>query len=146
MGGLKDRLIMPGHVPYGEIENYYSLIDVAPFPRKSQPVTEMVSPMKPLEALAMEKAVVVSSVRALKEMIRHDETGLVFYKDSAESLADTLERLINDPPLRRRLGVAARAWITQERTWEATGRIAVSRIEQLLESNNLGSHATTPPT
>ena len=32
MGGLKDRLIMPGHVPYGEIENYYSLIDLSTLP------------------------------------------------------------------------------------------------------------------
>ena len=45
--GLTDRLIMPGRVPHEEVEAYYSLIDIAPFPRKPQPVTEMVSPMKP---------------------------------------------------------------------------------------------------
>ena len=78
--GLSDRLIMPGRVPHEEVAAYYSLIDIAPFPRKPQPVTEMVSPMKPLEALAMEKAVVVSSVAALTEMIADEETGLVFAK------------------------------------------------------------------
>ena len=68
--GLAERLIMPGRVPHEEVTAYYSLLDVAPFPRKPQPVTEMVSPMKPLEALAMEKAVVVSSVAALTEIDR----------------------------------------------------------------------------
>lgn len=127
-GGLADRLILTGRVPHHAVEGYYSLIDIAPFPRKPQPVTEMVSPMKPLEALAMEKAVVVSSVRALAEMIRHDETGLVFYKGSVESLADTLARLIGDPALRRRLGAAGRDWVARERTWDATARIALTEI------------------
>lgn len=72
--GLADKLIMPGRVPHDEVEAWYSLIDIAPFPRKPQPVTEMVSPMKPLEAFAMEKAVVASSVRALTEMVQHDRT------------------------------------------------------------------------
>ena len=52
---FEDWLIMPGRIPHEEVEAYYSLIDVAPFPRKPQPVTEMVSPMKPLEAAAMKK-------------------------------------------------------------------------------------------
>ncbi len=72
--GLADKLIMPGRVPHEEVEAWYSLIDIAPFPRKPQPVTEMVSPMKPLEAFAMEKAVVASSVRALTEMVQHENT------------------------------------------------------------------------
>jgi glycosyltransferase involved in cell wall biosynthesis len=126
--GLADWLIMPGRVPHAEVEAYYSLIDIAPFPRKPQPVTEMVSPMKPLEALAMEKAVVVSSVRALTEMIADDETGLVFRKGSVESLADVLGRLIDDPELRARLGRTARDWVTRERTWTATAKSAQAEI------------------
>jgi len=129
--GLSDWLILPGRVPHDAVEAYYSLIDVAPFPRKPQPVTEMVSPMKPLEALAMEKAVVVSSVRALVEMIRDGETGLVFAKGDVESLAATLARAIGDPALRARLGAAGRAWVTAERTWErtaATARVEIDRV------------------
>lgn len=120
--GLADRLIMPGRVPHDEVAAYYSLIDVAPFPRKPQPVTEMVSPMKPLEALAMEKAVVVSSVAALVEMIADEKTGLVFAKGSVESLADVLDRLIGDPALRDRLGKNGRAWVARDRTWAEMGR------------------------
>ena len=70
--GFSNWLIMPGRVLHEEVESYYSLIDIAVFPRKPWPVCEMVSPMKSLEALAMEKAVLVSSVRALDEMIKHE--------------------------------------------------------------------------
>lgn len=129
--GLARRLIMPGRVPHEEVEAYYSLIDIAPFPRKPQPVTEMVSPMKPLEALAMEKAVVVSSVRALTEMIRHEETGLVFEKGSIDSLTATLARLLDDPDLRARLGRTARARVVRDRTWDATAAAASAELARL---------------
>jgi glycosyltransferase involved in cell wall biosynthesis len=130
--GLTDRLIMPGRVPHEEVAAYYSLIDIAPFPRKPQPVTEMVSPMKPLEALAMEKAVVVSSVAALVEMIAHEETGLVFAKGDIASLADVLDRLIGDPGLRARLGRNGRDWVVRRRTWTEMGRRARSTLDALV--------------
>lgn len=131
--GLADKLIMPGRVPHEEVEAWYSLIDIAPFPRKPQPVTEMVSPMKPLEAFAMEKAVVASSVRALTEMVQHEETGLIFEKGNVQALADTLARLIADPELRERLGKAGRQWVERERTWEGTARRAAVRLSQILD-------------
>jgi glycosyltransferase involved in cell wall biosynthesis len=126
--GIEDWLILPGRVSHDEVEAYYSLIDIAAFPRKPQPVTEMVSPMKPLEALAMEKALVVSSVRALAEMIRDGETGLVFAKGDIGALSDVLARLISDPALRRRLGAAGRAWVAEYRTWDVTARIAGAEL------------------
>lgn len=124
--GLDDLLLMPGRVPHDQVEAYYSLIDIAPFPRKPQPVTEMVSPMKPLEAFAMEKAVVVSSVKALEEMVQHNRTGLVFRKGDVGDLADTLAQLIEDGALRERLGKAGRAWVEQERTWQRTAKKALT--------------------
>src|SRR5699024_1612664 len=83
--GFLDWLIMPGRVPHEKVPEYYSLVDIAPFPRKPLPVTEMVSPMKPLEAMAMEKTIVVSSVGALAEMVENEVTGLVFAKGSVDS-------------------------------------------------------------
>jgi SAM-dependent methyltransferase len=120
--GFSDWLIMPGRVPHDEVEAYYSLIDIAPFPRKPLPVCEMVSPMKPLEALAMEKAVVVSSVRALTEMISDGNTGRVFEKGSLASLADVLQELIEQPDQRAELGRRGRAWVCAERTWNQVGQ------------------------
>jgi glycosyltransferase involved in cell wall biosynthesis len=130
-GEFSDWLIMPGRVPHDKVESYYSLIDIAPFPRKPWPVCEMVSPMKPLEALAMEKAVIVSSVRALVEMVKEGDTGLVFNKGSIESLAEQLELLISNPELRQKLGENGRRWVESERTWNFTSSTASSLIKKL---------------
>lgn len=130
-GGFATKLILPGRVPHHEVEGYYSLIDVAPFPRKPQLVTEMVSPMKPLEALAMEKAVLVSSVQALAEMVVPGETGLVFEKGNIDSFAEKLALLLADPALRQRLGKAGREWVWAERTWDRTAGVARGVIEGL---------------
>lgn len=127
--GLGDWLIMTGRVPHEQVEGHYSLIDIAPFPRKSQPVTEMVSPLKPLEALAMEKAVAVSSLRALTEMIADDETGVVFEKDNLDSLTDVLARLLSDTELRHRLGKRGREWVAAERTWARTAEKIAGHLD-----------------
>jgi glycosyltransferase involved in cell wall biosynthesis len=130
-GGFSDWLIMPGRVPHEEVERYYSLIDIAPFPRKPLPVCEMVSPMKPLEALAMEKAVVVSSVRALQEMVTHEKTGLIFEKGSVEGLTNALQRLLVDTELRKTLGKNGREWVLKERSWAATTKVIAAYVRAL---------------
>ena len=100
--------------------SHYSLIDIASFPRKPQPVTEMVSPMKPLESFAMKKAVVVSSVKALQDMVSDRKTGLIFEKGNIQDLADKLEELILDKDLRYKLGQQGYDWVLNERLWENT--------------------------
>ncbi|MBD2841042.1 glycosyltransferase family 4 protein [Erythrobacter rubeus] len=130
--GLADWLIMPGRVPHDEVANWYSLIDIAPFPRKPELVAELVSPLKPLEAMAMAKAVVVSSVGGMKDIVRHEQTGLVFQKGSGSSLTAALRTLIADKALRDSFGSNARRWIVDQRTWPHTAKIINSVLESLL--------------
>jgi glycosyltransferase involved in cell wall biosynthesis len=115
--GLQDVSTFTGRVPHDEVERYYSLVDVAPFPRRPLPVCEAVSPLKPFEAMAMGKVPVVSSVAALTEIVEHDENGLVFTKGDAGSLVEVLDRVVGDVELRARLGIAARDWVVRERDW-----------------------------
>lgn len=117
---FEEWLIMPGRIPHEEVESYYSLIDIAPFPRKPQPVTEMVSPMKPLEAAAMKKAIIASSVKALVDMIQDGKTGMIFEKGNIEDFSRKLELLLQDSVLRSKLGHNARNWVENFRTWEVT--------------------------
>ena len=128
--GFGDWLIMPGRVPHDEVPEYYSIIDIAPFPRKPQPVTEIVSPMKPLEAMCMEKAVVVSSVGAMAEMVVDGQTGLIFEKGNIADLADKLQMLIDNPKLRADLGTSARVWVEKNRTWSQTA----SKMHEVISS------------
>ncbi len=114
--GLEENILAPGRVAPAMVSAYYSLIDIAPFPRKALPVCELVSPLKPLEAMAMEKAVIVSDVAALRDLVKDGETGLVFKKDDAHDLARALELLTGDRSLCRRLGTQARRWVLGQRS------------------------------
>ena len=116
--GVKDSVIFVGRVPYADVPRYLSFFDVLPFPRLPLPVTEMVSPMKPFEAMAMGKAVVVSDVAALAEIVQDSVTGLTFRKGDSTDLARALRTLVEDPDLRAALGAAARTDILATATWQ----------------------------
>jgi len=131
-GGIVDKLIMPGRISVDEVREWYSLIDIVPLPRKGMRVTDLVAPLKPLEAMAMEKAVVVSDLSALKEIVTHDETGLVVPHSDPEALADALARLIADPALRRSLGERARGKILTELNWDAVARKLRDTVDRVL--------------
>ncbi|MBV5277776.1 MAG: glycosyltransferase [Campylobacteraceae bacterium] len=124
--GLEDKVILTGRVPHDEVEEYYSLIDIAPFPRKPWEVCELVSPLKPFEAMALKKAVVVSSTRALIEIIQDGYNGLVFEKGNTSSLKDVLKKLITSSELRNQLGKNAREWIIKERSWNVAGEVCAN--------------------
>jgi glycosyltransferase involved in cell wall biosynthesis len=114
---LDDVVTFTGRVPHKQVKRYLSLFDIAPFPRQPLPVSELISPIKPFESMAMAKAVVVSSVAALTEIVHDGETGLVFTKGDPVELARTLERLLDSRELRESLGRAARKWVVAERDW-----------------------------
>lgn len=126
--GFADRLIMPGEVPATEIAAWYSLIDIAPVPRKPLDVTELVAPLKPYEAMAMQKCVVVPDLAVLSEIVRDGETGLVYRRADPGGLAVALARLLDDPPLRHRLGRQARDWILREANWQAVAARCLSHV------------------
>ncbi|MDE5832798.1 MAG: glycosyltransferase family 4 protein [Desulfovibrio sp.] len=128
-GGFADWLITPGRVPYEEVAGYYSLIDIAPFPRKPWPVCRIVSPMKPLEALSMQKAVIVSSVEALAEMVIPDITGLVFESGNIEDLAEKLAALLANPETRERLGTEGRVYVKKRRSWNRVAAEMKTRVD-----------------
>lgn len=106
-----------GRVEHRTIPDYYALCDIIAFPRKGIRVCQVVSPIKPFEAMAAQKAVVVSNVRALTEIVRHEQTGLVHDADDVRSLAKQLERYLREPLLRTKLAQGGRDWVVKHRTW-----------------------------
>lgn len=115
--GVEDRITFTGRVPHDQVEDYLSIVDITPFPRKPLPVCELISPIKPFEAMAMEKAVVASDVAALSEIVEDGVTGRLFAKGNADDLARVLGELLDDPEQRRRLGRTSREWVLAERDW-----------------------------
>jgi PEP-CTERM/exosortase A-associated glycosyltransferase len=130
--GIESVVTFTGRVPHADVERYYSLIDIAPFPRLALPVCEMVSPLKPFEAMAMEKACVVSSVDALTEIVQDGVTGRVFEKNSVADFAKVLTELLDNPAQIREYGVTSRKWVEENRTWERNAKIVHDTYEQLL--------------
>ena len=128
--GLDDgTLIMTGRVPHAAILGYYSLIDVFVVPRTADRVSRLVTPLKPYEAMALERTVVVSDLPALREVVTPGETGATFRAEDADDLARVLGGLQDDPAERTRLGRQAREWVVAERTWTQNGR----RYRELFE-------------
>jgi glycosyltransferase involved in cell wall biosynthesis len=123
LGLLDGTVIFTGRVPFETVAAYYSLIDVFVVPRLNEPVSAVVTPLKPYEAMAMERAVVVSRIPALMEMIVEGETALAFAPGDARDLATTIEPLLTSPDRRRALGQAARAWVQANRAWAANAEI-----------------------
>lgn len=128
---LNDWIIFTGRVAHSEVQKYYSLIDITPFPREPFLVCEVVSPLKPFEALASGKAVIVSSCAALVEIIDDGKTGLVFRKGNYYDLATKLRLLIECSDLRSRLGAAGREWVVQNRDWRNAATIVDSIYDHL---------------
>jgi glycosyltransferase involved in cell wall biosynthesis len=124
--GLGDVVCATGRVAPSEVASYYSLIDVAVFPRKPWPVCELVSPLKPYEAMAFGKAVLVTGTEVLREMVDHERTGLICNKGDLEALVASLERLLDDSELRSRLGEQGRRWVNEQRSWDGSAHACES--------------------
>jgi len=129
---LNKEVFLTGHVPFSDVGQYYSLIDIAVFPRKPVPVCEMVSPLKPLEAMAMGKVVVASSVDALKEIVIHGETGLVFEKGNVRDLARKLAQAIMGKDLSIKLGSNGLSWVREQRPWDGAAKEVVAIYENII--------------
>ena len=130
--GVSDNVISLGRRPFEEVPRAYSIVDISAFPRKGQIICEIVSPLKPFEAMAMHKAIIVSDVRPLKEIVTHGVTGLIHQKDNSQSLSDQLARFIEDADLRRTCGKNAREWVENTRQWDTIARSISDVYHQLL--------------
>ncbi|MFT3766619.1 MAG: glycosyltransferase [Minicystis sp.] len=117
--GLGGRVAIIGKAQPDEVSRYYSLADILCYPRARHRITELVTPLKPLEAMAMGKTVVASDVGGLRELVRDEQTGLLFKAGDAEALAEVLARAIGDADLRKRLGERARTHVMAERSFRA---------------------------
>ncbi len=118
--GVGDRIVFTGRVPHAEVQRYYDLVDVLAYPRHSMRLTELVTPLKPLEAMAQGRLVVASDVGGHRELIRDGQTGLLFHAGSVPSLTDALDGMLArraDWPAMRARG---RRFVETERTWAAS--------------------------
>lgn len=115
--GLQDKVVFTGRVPHDEVQAYYDLIDVLAYPRHAMRLTELVTPLKPLEAMAQGRLLVASDVGGHKELIRHGETGMLFKAGSAQALTDTVIDLLAQEGRWPEIKRAGRQFVENERNW-----------------------------
>ena len=115
--GLAGAAVFTGRVPAAKVRQFHALLDVFVVPRTPDRVCQLVTPLKPVEAMASGLCVVSSEVKALTEIVKHEVTGMQTVPQDPVSLADCLERLIYSPDIRGKLGDNAREWAARDRTW-----------------------------
>jgi glycosyltransferase involved in cell wall biosynthesis len=115
--GLGEAAIFTGRVPAAKVREFHALLDVFVVPRTRDRVCQLVTPLKPVEAMASGLCVVTSEVKALAEIVKPDVTGALTIPEDPVALADTLELLVCSPDIRRKLGDNAREWVARDRTW-----------------------------
>lgn len=115
--GLAERVIFTGRVPHDRVQKYYDLIDVLAYPRLPIRLTELVTPLKPLEAMAQGRMFVASDVGGHRELVRHGETGFLFQAGSVAALAEAIAGVLDHREAWPAIRANARAFVERERTW-----------------------------
>lgn len=124
---LGDDVIFTGKVPFETVKDYYSVIDIAPFPRQDKLVCQLVTPIKTYEAMAMGKRVIVSDVNALKEMVIDQVNGVYFKADDKEAFKEAVISVLNN----KAIGESARDWVVDHRDWQVLMRKLIRVYEDL---------------
>lgn len=127
-----DAVIFTGRVPHGEVERYYSLVDVLAYPRKAQRLTDLVTPLKPLEAMAQRRLVAASGVGGHRELIEDGVTGTLFAPDDPVTCADALAGLLGRRDNWEAMKDRALAHVRSRHDWAENARAYLSVYQQLL--------------
>lgn len=118
--GLEDKIVFTGRVPHDQVQRYYNLINILVYPRLRMRLTDLVTPLKPLEAMAQGRLVVASDVGGHLELIEDGKTGVLFEAGAPHALAAKVLNLLARPDLWPELRTAARNFVETQRTWRGS--------------------------
>lgn len=127
--GIVDKVIFTGRVPHDQVHRYYNLIDVLVYPRLTMRLTDLVTPLKPLEAMAQGRLLVASDVGGHRELIQDGKTGVLFKAGNPDALADSVLGLLSQPLRWPVLRAAGRNFVETDRNW----RVSVARYQPIYE-------------
>jgi len=115
--GLKNVVVFTGRVPHQDVNRYYDLINILAYPRHPMRLTELVTPLKPLEAMAQGQLFVASDVGGHKELVEHNRTGILFKAGDRQALALAVLQLLNNRENWPALKANGRQFVENVRNW-----------------------------
>lgn len=129
--GLENHITFTGRVPYQEITRYYSLVDLLVFPRENIRLTQLVTPLKPLESMALGKPIIASDVGGHREMIEHGVTGLLFESENIVSLAEAAITMLEDSAKVTSCVANGHDYVENIRNWKNTATCYLPVYEEV---------------
>jgi glycosyltransferase involved in cell wall biosynthesis len=115
---LEKYIIFTGRVPHKEVGAYYSLVDLLIYPRKAMRLTELVTPLKPLEAMAQGKICLSSNVGGHHELIKDGENGYLFKANDVEDLVNKVSEILNNKQKWNDIVIQGRHFVETQRNWQ----------------------------
>ena len=111
-----------GRVPHDQVERYYSLCEIMAYPRKASRLTDLVTPLKPLEAMAQGRLVAASSVGGHRELMTDGDTATLFAPDDPADCAAKLAGLLAQRSGWDAMRERARAHVAERHDWAVNVR------------------------
>lgn len=127
--GIEQYVVFTGRVPHDEVQRYYDIVDLLVYPRLPMRLTDLVTPLKPLEAMAQSRLLVASDVGGHRELIRDGETGWLFRAGDAAHLAAVVLRTLERHDEWESVRHAGRRYVEEERNWA----VSVGRYRPIYE-------------
>lgn len=125
--GAADKVVFVGRVPHSEVSRYYDLVDLLAYPRHAMRLTELVTPLKPLEAMAQGHLLIASDVGGHKELISDGETGFLFRAEDQADLALKALAALDLPDRGAAIRVSGRRFVEEVRNWD----VSISNYKQI---------------
>lgn len=120
--GIADRVVFAGRVPQARVPAYSSLVDAFVFPRKSMRLTELVTPLKPLEAMAQGRIVLASDVGGHRELIEDGVTGYLFRHEDIADLTRCVVGVLSRPVAPNQIIARGREFVENQRNWRTAAQ------------------------
>jgi spore coat protein SA len=129
------RVLLIGFIPPTDMPRAYLLGDVFVGPSQIEEGLGLVF----LEAAAAGLPIIATRKGGIPEVVRDDFNGLLLRQpDDATELAEKIIRLLNDAPLRQRLGQQGRDWVCVNFSWEKIARSLEEFYNEVLDQNRHG--------
>lgn len=139
----KERIHFIGRVPHDEVKEYLSIFDATTCLRKRRDVTELVTPLKPLESMASGILVLGSDVAPVKDLLDGEDgpRGIIVPAEDIDAIGRALTEITNSERLPQGVMASrARLWVVDYRSWDSLARHVQNLYRNLSKQNEVGNN------